>query len=159
MIEFEEKEKLISSVLLLKERNFKISDVLSPMPIEELEGKVQESKSIIGWLGLSIGILGLVSVLYFQLWVSGKAYPLFYGGKPFDVWLSYVPVLFESVVLLASLAIFITFLFEIRTNSKRVRLPENKDFTNDKMAIVLLDDNINETMLTFLKTNFKIERV
>ncbi len=49
LIRFKEKEKLVSACQLLKENEFKILDVLSPFPIEELEGEIQERKSFIGW--------------------------------------------------------------------------------------------------------------
>jgi len=159
LIRFEEKGKLVSAFQLLKENKFKVSDILSPFPIEELEEKIHERKSFTGMAGLFTGIIGVASVLYFQLWVSGKAYPLFYGGKPFNAWLSFVPVLFETVVLLASLAIVVTFLLETRLFSKRIKLPKSMSFTNDGFAIVLENDSISETDRTFLNDNFEIEKV
>jgi len=159
LIRFKEKEKLVAAFQLLKENGIMASDILSPVPIEELEGEMKERKSYIGFAGFVAGVVALVTVLYFQLWVSGKAYPLFYGGKPFDAWLSFVPVLFESVVLLASLAIVFTFLFETRIFSKKTKLPKDVNFTNDKFAIVLDENSLSEANLKLLNDNFEVEEI
>jgi hypothetical protein len=159
LIEFEEKEKLISAFRLLKEKGFYVEDVLSPLPVEELDEEMPLRKSFIGWSGFVLGIAGLCAVLYFQLWVSGKAYPLNYGGKPFDAWLSFVPVLFESVVLLASLAMVTMFLFEVRFSSVKYSLPAKGKFTDDRFALVLsLAKDIPEKDLAFLLNNFNAQK-
>lgn len=159
LIRFEDRDKLVSAFRLLKESKLNVLDILSPIPIEELENEMTERKSFIGIIGLIAGILGFAAVLFFQFWVSGKAYPLFYGGKPMDVWLSYVPVLFESVVLLASVVIIVTFLLEIRVFSKKIKLPMEYKFTNDGFAIVLDFNSISASNHQFLDTNFEIEKI
>jgi hypothetical protein len=158
LIEFEEKEKLISAFHLLKEKGFFIEDVISPVPVNELDEERPGRKSFIGWSGFVLGIAGLCAVLYFQRWVSGKAYPLNYGGKPFDAWLSFVPVLFESVVLLASLAMVMMFLLEVRFGSQKYKLPDKVNYTNDRFALVLeITKDISEKDMTFLLNHFNAQ--
>ncbi len=159
MIRFDEQDKVLNAFHLLKENEIKVIDILSPVPIEELENVMLERKNFIGMAGLIAGLLGFAAVLYFQFWVSGKAYPLYYGGKPFDAWLSFVPVLFESVVLLASIAIVITFLFELRIFSKKIKLPADLKFTNDEFAIVLKNESISESKKILLNNNFELEKI
>lgn len=159
LIRFETRGKVVSAFQFLKENEIETIDVLSPVPIEELDSIMPERKSFIGGAGLIAGLFGFAAVLYFQLWVSGKAYPLFYGGKPFDAWLSFVPVLFESIVLLASLIIVITFLFEIRIFSKKIKLPDHLKFTNDEFAIILNDDSVSESKKILLNDNFELEKI
>ncbi len=159
MIRFDEQDKVLTAFQLLKENEIKVLDILSPVPIEGLENVMPERKNFISMVGLIAGLLGFAAVLYFQFWVSGKAYPLYYGGKPFDAWLSFVPVLFESVVLLASIAIVITFLFELRIFSKKIKLPADLKFTNDEFAIVLKNESISESKKILLNDNFELEKI
>lgn len=158
LLEFDKQEKLASGFHLLNEKNIQIADIISPYPVDELNGMLPERKSYIGIAGLLAGIIALAMVLYFQIWVTGEAYPLVYGGKPFHAWLSFIPVLFESVVLIAAIFIVLTFLIEIRIMSKRV-LIKKKPFITDKFALVILDENITESDRSFIFSNYKTKEV
>jgi len=156
-IELDDQHKLISTLSLLKNKGIQIVDVFTPYSVKGIEEYLPIKKSYMGVAGLLSGLITLLLVLYFQVWVSSEAYPLVYGAKPYRTWLSYVPVLFESIVLFAVVAIVLVFLIEIRMSSKRKRDRFNLISTGNKFAIIIHDDeNITEKDRTLLFQKFKI---
>jgi len=87
-----------------------INEIITPNHVE-----VSESiKSTIPGNGLIAGITGGILAFGFQYWVMVIKNPMVYGGKPLFSFPSFVPVIFECAVLFAVLAMFVTFVIELR---------------------------------------------
>ena len=54
-------------------------------------------------LGLIGGIFGCIGGYSLCYWVSVVEYPINVGGKPYNSWPSFIPVTFETTVLVAAL--------------------------------------------------------
>ena len=78
-------------------------DAYSPFPIEELSEIICEGhRSKVPLICLLGGITGAIGGFALAYWTSAIEYPLNVGGKPFNSWPAFIPVIFECTVLLAS---------------------------------------------------------
>ncbi|HSE42533.1 MAG TPA: DUF3341 domain-containing protein [Acidobacteriota bacterium] len=103
MAEFEDPNSLVAAARKAYEEGYRKMDAFSPFPIEELSEAIGFHKNNLPLLVLIGGILGCVGGYSLCYWVSVKAYPIIVGGKPFHSWPSFIPVTFETTVLLAAL--------------------------------------------------------
>ena len=101
--EFDTTEDLLEAARRTREAGYKDFDAYSPIPVHGLYEVMGGSRSILAWIVLCAGIMGGCGGFYLQHWVSGIAYPLNVGGRPYFSWPSFVPVTFECTILLAGL--------------------------------------------------------
>jgi hypothetical protein len=78
-------------------------DTYSPFPIEPAWEAIGANDTTLQKLVLAGGIAGCVGGFGLCYWVSVIAYPLNIGGRPFNSWPSFIPVTFETTILLAAL--------------------------------------------------------
>ena len=93
---YDDEDKLLSSIRKIREKNIKISDVVSPYPIEEVFEELK-LKTRIPVAAFIYGIFGLLATFGFLYWTSVINYPLVFGGKPQNT-LSFVIVIFVMVI-------------------------------------------------------------
>ncbi|PYQ64127.1 MAG: DUF3341 domain-containing protein [Acidobacteria bacterium] len=74
-------------------------DAHTPFPIHGLERAMGLRASRLPWVVLVTAVLGAVSGIGLQGWVSTIAYPLVISGKPFFSWPAFIPITFELGVL------------------------------------------------------------
>jgi hypothetical protein len=102
MAEFEDPTALVAAARLAYEEGFRKMDAYSPFPIEELSDALGLHHTRVPLFVLLGGIVGGVSGYGLQYWVATRAYPLNIGGRPLHSWPSFIPVTFETTVLLAA---------------------------------------------------------
>ncbi len=84
-------------------RGFEIQDVFTPYPVHGMDRAVGLGRSRLGWIAFVAGVLGLISAIILQVWTSAYDWPLNVGGKPFNSFPLFVPVMFELTVLFSGL--------------------------------------------------------
>lgn len=110
---FEDEDFVLSAIPKLKEKKFKVTDVISPYPIHGLDhvlGLKRTRISICAFLYGATGTsLALLMMWYMNIW----DWPMDIGGKPsFNLYKNlpaFIPVTFESTVLCAAHGMAITF--------------------------------------------------
>jgi hypothetical protein len=60
------------------------------------------------------GQVGFGFALWFQFWTSAQDWPINVGGRPWNSWPAFVPVAFESMVLLGGFGLVFAWLFRSR---------------------------------------------
>ncbi|MCC7306225.1 MAG: DUF3341 domain-containing protein [Acidobacteria bacterium] len=130
-------------------RGFEIQDVFTPYPVHGMDRAVGLRRSRLGWIAFVAGVLGLISAVILQVWTSAYDWPLNVGGKPFNSFPLFVPVMFELTVLFSGLiSIGVLFMlnrlwifskkeiFERVTDDRFVLVLKQADasFDNDKAA-------------------------
>jgi hypothetical protein len=150
---FLDEKDLLNAVKHLSKKEVTIFDVFSPFPVHGLDGLLGLKRSGIPLVGFIFGSIGAIGAFVFQSWAFTVSYPLKIGGKPYLSIPSFIPVVFETAILLAALAMFLVFLFR----SKLGPGAENKIFDNratDDRFIIVLDGqrrNNTEQLKEFLK--------
>ena len=94
----------------LRTRGYREIEVYGPYEIEALEPLLEIRRSRIPVVAAVFAVIGL-STAYAIIWFcNAYDWPLNVGGRPLDSLPADVPILFETAVLFASLAIFVAML-------------------------------------------------
>ncbi|MCM2270711.1 MAG: DUF3341 domain-containing protein [Thermoanaerobaculia bacterium] len=78
-------------------------DAFTPFPIEALSEVIcDHHTSRVPLVCLAGGVVGALTGWALTWWTSTVAYPMNIGGKPFNSWPAFIPVIFETTVLFAA---------------------------------------------------------
>jgi molybdopterin-containing oxidoreductase family membrane subunit len=98
---FAKEEDLLEAVRAVQKRAWHIVDVYTPYPVHGLEQALDWRRSWLPAACLLGGAAGAGLALWFQFWASAQDWPINVGGRPWNSLPAFVPVAFESMVLLA----------------------------------------------------------
>ena len=128
--------ELLAAAEKIKQAGYKFFDAYTPFPIHGLDQAAGLKRSFLPWVTFVAGATGAIGGFGLQYWTSAVDWPLIVGGKPFNSWPAFVPVMFETTVLLAALstvgAMFIA--NGLPNLSKKSFDPE---ITNNKFAMMI----------------------
>lgn len=104
MAEFDSPTQLVLATRRAHEEGYRKMDAYTPFPIEELSDAIGFRHTRLPLVVLIGGLLGCLGGYGLQYWVAAIAYPVNVGGRPYNSWPSFIPVTFETTVLLAALS-------------------------------------------------------
>jgi Protein of unknown function (DUF3341) len=102
--EFANAKELLHAVHETRKEGYQVMEAYTPYPIEELNDAIGHGPSRVPVLVLLGGIVGAFFGFGLQYWTSVVAYPLNIGGRPYNSWVSFIPITFECTILFAGLA-------------------------------------------------------
>ena len=85
-------------------------DAHTPFPIHGIEEAMGVRPTILPWIVLCGGLVGLAGALLMQWWMNAVDYPYLVSGKPYFSLPAFVPITFELTVLLSALTSFFSVL-------------------------------------------------
>jgi hypothetical protein len=103
LAEFTEPNELIAAVKRTREAGYRRIDAFTPYPIEEVAEALGFHYNRLPLLVLLGGIAGGVGGMAMQYWMSVVNYPINVGGRPLFSWPAFIPITFETTVLVAAL--------------------------------------------------------
>lgn len=104
LAEFDGPDELVAASRRVHEAGYKRFESYSPFPIHGLAEAMGFAKTRLPMIVLMGGITGAIAGYALPYWVSAIEYPLNVGGRPYNSWPSFIPVIFEMTVLFAALA-------------------------------------------------------
>lgn len=104
LAEFERPQDLVRAARRAYSEGYRRMDAYTPYPIEELSEAIGFHHNRLPLIVLIGGIVGGLGGYLLQYYVSVVAYPLNIGGRPPHSWPAFIPVTFETTVLVAALA-------------------------------------------------------
>ena len=104
MAEFEDPNALVAAAHRARLEGYRRMDAYSPFPIEELHEALGLPPTRLPLIVLVGGLVGAVAGYALQYWVSVIENPLNVGGKPLHSWAAFIPITFETTILVAALA-------------------------------------------------------
>jgi len=107
MAEFDDPNAVVAAARRVYEAGYRRINAYSPYPIEELSAAIGYHKDLVSLTVFACGILGAVGGFALQYWTSAIDYPLNVGGRPLLSLPSFIPIIFECTVLLASFGAFL----------------------------------------------------
>jgi hypothetical protein len=104
LAEFEDAQSLVTAARHAREAGYRYMDAYSPLPIEELHEALGIHDRRLPLIVLLGGIAGALGGYGLQYWASAVAYPLNVGGRPLHSWPAFIPITFETTILVAALS-------------------------------------------------------
>jgi len=134
LAEFSEPNELIAAARATREAGYMRVDAYTPYPIEEVSEALHLKRSGLPLLVLIGGIIGGLAGFGLQYWAATIAYPMNIGGRPFNSWPAFIPITFETTVLVAA---FFTVLGMLALNG--LPMPYHPVFNVPRFALASRD--------------------
>jgi hypothetical protein len=104
LAEFDNPTDLVQAVLRVREAGYRRVDAYTPFPVEGLAEALGFIHTGMARLVLLGGLAGCVGGFFLQYYTAAIDYPLNAGGRPLNSWPAFIPITFETTVLVAALA-------------------------------------------------------
>jgi hypothetical protein len=111
MAEFETPEAVLDATVRAWRAGYRDMDAYTPYTVEGLSKALGLRHSRVPSVVLIAGIIGGGVGFLMQFWTMSVDYPFNVGGRPTNSWPVWIPITFEVLVLVASLAAFFGMLF------------------------------------------------
>ena len=103
LAEFDNVDSILAAARKVRAKGFLKWDVHSPFPVHGMDDAMCIRPTILPWMVLLGGFVGLIFAFTLQWWTNAVDYPFKISGKPFFGLPAATPVGFELTVLFASL--------------------------------------------------------
>ena len=107
-------EALVKACRQVREKGFTDLDTHSPYPLEGGDEALGLKRSAVPKVALAGALNGMFGGMGMMVWMNGLNWPLNVGGRPPVSPLAYIPITFETTVLITSLSIFFGMLLMMR---------------------------------------------
>ena len=104
LAEYETPEAVVEATRRARVAGYRRMDAYTPFPVEGLAEELGFRRTNMSLVVLIGGIVGGLAGYLLQYWTSVIDYPLNIGGRPYHSWPAFIPVTFETTVLVASLS-------------------------------------------------------
>lgn len=108
---FESAESLLAATRKTYEAGYRKFDAYTPVPVDGLAEAMGRRGTAIPRFVLCGGIVGGLTGWFLQWFSATYDYPLNVGGRPFNSWPMFIPVIFELTVLFAAITGVLGMLF------------------------------------------------
>lgn len=145
---YDNEDAILNAAKTCRQRGLRVYDAFTPYYVHGLDDVLGVPRTRLLWIGFLAGVVGLALGVALQVWTSAHDWPLVVGGKPFNSFPAFIPVIFELTVLFAGLigigALFIRnrmwplshrHVFEGVSNDKFVLVVEQRDVAMDARDI------------------------
>jgi mono/diheme cytochrome c family protein len=101
---YETPDKVVHALEQTRDAGYLKFDAHTPYPLHGLDKSMGIKPSKLGFVTLTFGLSGAAFILLFMFYTMSVDYPMVIGGKPFFSFPAFIPVTFETTVLLAALS-------------------------------------------------------
>jgi hypothetical protein len=154
---FDDEDVLLPAVKKIREEGVQIHDVYTPYPVHHLDTYLGYKRTRLGKAAFLFGATGTTLAITMISYMLGFDWPMDIGGKDFLPAPNFVPVTFESTVLISALGMVGTFLVSRGLGPGKKAVMFDPRSTDDKhvMAINLGKNtkHSKEDIVAILKQN------
>jgi hypothetical protein len=104
LAEFADVTSVVRAAEKVRDAGFRYWDVHSPFPIHGIDEAMNIRPTILPWIVLIAGLIGLSLALLMEWWMNSYDYPYLVSGKPFFSLAAFIPIMFECTVLFSAFA-------------------------------------------------------
>lgn len=139
---FDDPDEMMDGIDKLKQNNFSVYDVYTPMPIHGIEAKLGVKRSRLPIVAFCCGITGTCTALTLMWYTLSYDWPMNIGGKPNFALPDFIPITFELTVLFCAFGMVGAFFFKNHFFPGRAPRVMELRATTDKFVIAI-DANLN----------------
>jgi hypothetical protein len=136
---FGAEQDLLAAVRAVQGHSWSIDDIYAPYAVHGLESLLGWPRSRLPVACFVCGASGVVLATWFQFWTTAWSWPLNVGGRPWNSLPAFVPVIFESMVLLAGFGLVFAWLFRCGLYPGKTAVPLPEGVTDNRFALALRD--------------------
>lgn len=141
---FSDPDAVLHAAERASQQGWKELDMVTPYPLHGSEKALGLKMSWVPWVTLIMGLGGALGGLTLQAWTSAVDWPINVGGKSYFSWPAFIPITFESGILIGGISTFVAMLVASKLPKKKPRILDER-FTNDKFGLVVpLHEGMNE---------------
>lgn len=100
--EFADAESVLAAADAARRAGYRKMDAYTPYAVEGLDEALGMQNTRLGWVVLAMGITGIVTGFFMQLYANASFYPLNIGGRPLNSWPNFIVITFECTVLFSA---------------------------------------------------------
>jgi Protein of unknown function (DUF3341) len=104
MAEFRTAEQILEATRRAHQAGYRDMDAYTPYPVEGLADELDLPRTRVPFVVLMGGLIGAAAGFFMQYWAMAVDYPINVGGRPYNSWPVFIPITFELMILVASLA-------------------------------------------------------
>ena len=111
MAEFKTADEILRATRRAWQEGYRNMDAYTPYPVEGLAAELGLPRTRVAFVVLMGGLVGAAAGFFMQYWAMAVDYPINVGGRPYNSWPVFIPVTFEMMILVASLAAILGMFF------------------------------------------------
>lgn len=100
--EFADAESVLAAAEAARRAGYRKMDAYTPYAVEGLDEALGMQQTRLGWVVLAMGITGILTGFFMQLYANASFYPLNIGGRPLNSWPNFIVITFEVTVLFSA---------------------------------------------------------
>jgi mono/diheme cytochrome c family protein len=101
---FNTPDEIIHAAREVSKAGYTHFDVNTPYPIHGMDRSMGLKRSLVGFITTFLGFSGTAFILLFMFWTMSVDYPMVIGGKPLFSLPAFIPITFETTVLLGGVS-------------------------------------------------------
>ncbi|MGE5191007.1 MAG: DUF3341 domain-containing protein [Deltaproteobacteria bacterium] len=134
---FTDESQIRRAAAVIQARNWTVADIYAPYALHSVEELLGQRRSRLPVACFAGGAAGLVLAFWLQFWTSTQSWPLNVGGRPWNSLPAFVPVAFESMVLLAGFSVVGALLVRCGLYPGRRKFLPAEGITDDRFAMIV----------------------
>lgn len=133
---YDSPDEILTAAARVTEHGFRDVDAYTPYPVHGLSEALGIRKSWVPYVTLIMGLSGAALGLTFEIWTSAYDWPINVGGKPMISLPAFIPVTFESGVLIGGTMTLAALLVACGLPNFQVPILD-RDLTNDRFGLFI----------------------
>jgi hypothetical protein len=131
---YDDPESLLEGMKSVAGQNYQAYDAYTPFPVHGMDDVMGLKRSRLPFVTFVFGLTGVSLAFLIQYWTSAIDWAHIVGGRPFNSWPAFAPIMFELTVLLGGISTFVGMLALCRIPNV-VRASFDPSITRDRFAI------------------------
>lgn len=107
LAEFADEEELLAAIRLMRQRGYTDLDIFTPYPVARAEQALGLRRSPLGRIIFPLGLTAAAVGYLIQWYCNAVSYPLDVGGRPAHAPPAFIPITFETMVLVSAVSGFL----------------------------------------------------
>jgi hypothetical protein len=111
---FVDEKDVVAAARVAREAGYRIHDAFTPYAVHGLDEAMGLRASRLPWVTMALAVTGVSLAGVGQYWLSAVDWPLDIGGKPENSLPAFLPIMFETMVLMAGVGTVVTLLLRAK---------------------------------------------